>query len=245
MISQRGGCILGESLVPPERDERRQFFHPFRVRAVSLAPVRTFAVEQMQAGEEPAVIAALARAFYDDPLFGFFVPNLLKQMKSLIAFMNSGVKDARAFGDVWVAHTDGKVAGAAVWLPPGGYPRGARRELMTYVRTLPTFVYCGRRMPRAVSLLGAVDKAHHELKGPHYYLAILGTDPEFQRTGAGSAVLAPVLERCDTQGLPAYLETQKEANVAYYARHRFELVQKIEHTGCPPIWTLLRQPKPG
>ena len=205
--------------------------------------MRHFDVDHMRAGEEPAVIAALARAFYDDPLFGFFVPNLLKQMKSLMSFMSSGVKDARPFGDVWVAHADGKVAGAAVWLPPGAYPRGARRDLMTYVRTMPTLVYSGKRIGRAVALLGAVDKAHHELHGPHYYLAILGTDPEFQRTGAGSAVLAPVLERCDTEGLPAYLETQKEANIAYYARHRFNLVQKLEVAGCPPVWTLLREPR--
>ena len=114
---------------------------------------------------------------------------------------------------------------------------------MTYVRTSPTFVHTGKRIGRAVALLGAVDKAHHELHEPHYYLGILGTDPQFQRTGAGTAVLAPVLERCDTEGLPAYLETQKEENIAYYARHRFELVQKIEVNGCPPIWTLLRQPR--
>ena len=243
MISQGSGGSVGESRVPAEWHERSQFFHAIRVRPVSLSPVRQFDVDHMHAGEEPAVIAALARAFYDDPLFGFFVPNLMKQMKSLIAFMNSGVKDARPFGDVWLAHTDGKVAAAAVWLPPGAYPRGARRDLMTYVRTLPTFVHSGKRVVRAVALLGAVDKAHHELKGPHYYLAILGTDPGFQRTGAGSAALSPVLERCDTEGLPAYLETQKEANIAYYARHRFELVQKIEISGCPPIWTLLRQPR--
>ena len=205
--------------------------------------MRQFDVDRLRTGEEPAVIAALARAFYDDPLFGFFVPNLLKQMKSLVAFMNSGVKDARAFGDVWVAHANGKVASAAVWLPPGAYQRGARRDLMTYVRTLPTFVHSGKRFGRAVALLGVVDKAHHDVARPHYYLALLGTDPEFQRTGAGSAVLAPVLERCDTEGLPAYLETQKEANIAYYARHRFELVQKIELPGCPPVWTLIRQPR--
>ena len=202
-----------------------------------------FDVDRMQASDEPAVIAALARAFYDDPLFGFFVPNLLKQMKGLIAFMSSGVKDARPFNEVWVAHADGAVAGAAVWLPPGGYPRSPRRELMTYVRTLPTFVQCGKRIGRSIALLGAVDKAHHEVHGPHFYLAILGSDPQFQRTGAGTAVLAPVLERCDTEGLPAYLETQKEENIAYYARHRFELVQKVEVNGCPPIWTLQREPK--
>jgi GNAT superfamily N-acetyltransferase len=205
--------------------------------------VRHFDVDRMQSAEQPAVVAALARAFYDDPLFGFFVPNLVRQMKTLVAFMNSGVRDASSFDDIWVAHADGKVAGAAVWLPPGGYPRGRRRELMTYVRTLPTFVQCGKRVGRAMALLGAVDNAHHELHGAHYYLAILGSDPQFQRTGAGTAVLAPVLDRCDIEGIPAYLETQKEENIAYYARHRFEVVQKIEITDCPPIWTLLRQPR--
>jgi len=205
--------------------------------------MRQFDVDRLQSSEEPAVIAALSRAFYDDPLFGFFVPHLVKQTKALVSFMRSGVKDASPFNEVWVAHADGKVASAAVWLPPGAYPRGARRDLMTYVRTLPTLFLCGRRLGRAVALLGAVDKAHHEIHEPHYYLGILGSDPQFQRSGAGTAVLAPVLERCDTEGLPAYLETQKEANIAYYARHRFDVVQKIEIEGCPPIWTLLRTPK--
>lgn len=204
--------------------------------------MRQFDVDRMQRSEQPAVVAALARAFFDDPLFGFFIPDLTKQSKGLLSFMSSGVKDACPFGDVWVARADGKVAGAAVWLPPGSYPRGFRRELMTYVRTMPTLVLTGKRLGRAVALLGAVDKAHHDIRGPHYYLGILGSDPQFQRTGAGTAVLAPVLDRCDTEGLPAYLETQKEANIAYYARHRFDVVQKIEITGCPPIWTLLRQP---
>src|SRR5215210_7035262 len=100
--------------------------------------MRQFEVDRMQPRDEPAIIAALARAFYDDPLFGFFVPNLLKQSKALVAFMKSGVKDASSFGDIWVAQAEGKIACAAVWLPPNGYPRPFRRELMTYVRTSPT-----------------------------------------------------------------------------------------------------------
>ena len=203
----------------------------------------TFAVNRIQPNDQSPVIAALARAFYDDPLFGFFVPDLVKQHKALVAFMSSGVKDAAPFDEIWVAHADGKVACAAVWLPPGGYPRSVKREVMTYVRTAPTLVQCGPRIGRAFALLSAVDKAHHALHEPHYYLAILGTDPQYQRTGAGTAVLAPVLERCDTEGLPAYLETQKEENLAYYARHRFDLVQKIEIEGCPPVWTLRREPR--
>ena len=189
------------------------------------------------------MVAALARAFYDDPLFGYFVPDPVSQCKGLLTFMGASVADAKQFGEIWIARTGGKIACGAVWLPPGAYPRGVRRDLMTYLRTLPTLVHCGRRLGRAVALLTAVDKVHHEIHEPHYYLAILGTDPEFQRAGAAGAALAPVLERCDTEGLPAYLETQKEANIAYYARHRFELVQKIEIAGCPPIWTLFRQPR--
>ena len=88
--------------------------------------MRPFAVDRLQPHEQSPVVAALARAFFDDPLFGFFVPDLVKQQKSLIAFMRAGVKDAAPFGDCYVAHADGKVACAAIWLPPGRYPRGVR-----------------------------------------------------------------------------------------------------------------------
>ncbi len=160
-----------------------------------------------------------------------------------MSFMSAGVKDATPFGEIHLARADEKVACAAVWLPPGAYPRGVRRDVMSYARSAPTFAHCGPRIGRALALLSAVDKAHHEQPDPHFYLAILGADPQFQRSGAGSAALGPVLERCDTEGLPAYLETQKVENISYYARHRFDVVQKIEVKGCPPIWTLRREPR--
>jgi GNAT superfamily N-acetyltransferase len=207
-----------------------------------MAP-RTFEVGRMQRAERPAVVGALARAFYDDPLFGFFVPHHVRQTATLLTFMSSGITDAAPFDEIWVARTVGKIAATAAWLPPGAYPRGFRRDAMSYVRAVPVFTRVGRRLGASVRLLTEADKAHHELQEPHYYLAILGTDPLFQRAGAGSAVLRPVLERCDEQGLPAYLETQKEENVVYYARHGFEVVKRLDVRGCPPVWTLLRRPR--
>ena len=207
---------------------------------------QVFDVDRMRPGEQPAVVGALARAFYDDPLFNYFLPNPVAQTKGLLSFMAAGLADAMPFGEIWIARTGGKVACAAVWLPPGAYPRGLRRDLLTNLRGTPTFVRSGRRISGAIRLLAAVDKAHHELNEPHFYLGILGTDPLRQRTGAGHAALQPVLERCDAEGLPAYLETQKEENLAYYARHAFDVVQKLEVAGVPPLWTLLRNPKvPG
>ena len=204
---------------------------------------RTFDVERMQRSETTAVVAALARAFYDDPLFGYFLPDLVAQSKGLLHYMRAAVADAAPFGEIWIAHTDGKIACGAVWLPPGAYPRGFRRELMTNVRAVPAFIRTGRRLSGALRLLGTLDKAHHEIHEPHYYLGILGTDPVYQRTGGGSAALQPVLDKCDTEGVAAYLETQKEDNLAYYARHAFELIQKVEVAGVPPVWTLLRKPR--
>jgi GNAT superfamily N-acetyltransferase len=197
----------------------------------------------MRGDEQSAVVGALARAFYDDPLFGHFIPDAVAQTKALLAFMGAGVADAVKFGDVWVSRVDGKIACAAVWLPPGAYPRGIRRDALTNLRGSPTFARAGRRIGGAFRLLSAVDKAHHAIDVPHYYLAILGTDPRFQRSGAGSATLGPVLDRCDREGLLAYLETQKEENIAYYARHAFEVVQKVEVKDVPPIWTLSRKPR--
>jgi len=206
---------------------------------------RTYDVDRMQSGERSAVVGALARAFYDDPLFNFFVSDPISQSRGLLTFMSAAVADALPFGEIWVAHANGKIACAAVWLPPGKYPRGTRRDLMTNLRGVPTFVRSGRRISGALRLLNALDKAHHDIEGPHYYLAILGTDPLYQRAGAGMAALHPVLQKCDEEGLVAYLETQKEENLAYYARHSFELIDKIEVAGVPPVWTMSRQPRPA
>jgi GNAT superfamily N-acetyltransferase len=204
---------------------------------------RTFEVDRMRAEDRSAVVGTLARAFYDDPLFNHFVPDPVSQSKGLLTFMGAGVSDAAPFGEVWIARTDGKLACAAVWLPPGAYPRTVRRDLLSNLRGAPTFMRSGRRVAGAVRLVAVLDKAHHAVDEPHYYLNLLGTDPLFQRVGAGAAVLQPVLTRCDAEGVSAYLETQKEDNLAYYARYAFELVQKVDVKGVPPIWTMLRRPR--
>src|SRR5262249_52746680 len=131
--------------------------------------------------------------------------------------------------------------GAAVWLRPGSYPRGTRRDLAQLMRIVPNARGLGSRLPAAMRLLARMDQEHpHE---EHWYLAILGVDPLNQRTGAGAALLRPVLERCDTEGLPAYPEGQREENVLGFAGSGFGLVQVLDVKGCPPLWTMRREPK--
>ena len=79
---------------------------------------------------------------------------------------------------------------------------------------------------------------------PHYYLAVLGTEPEFQGRGIGSALLRPVLDICDRDEIPAYLESSKERNIAFYARHGFRVTREVTLPKGPPVWLMWRDPRP-
>jgi hypothetical protein len=46
------------------------------------------------------------------------------------------------------------------------------------------------------------------------------------------------------RGVPAYLETSTEANVAWYRHHGFEVQHEVRPVaGGPPVWTMWREPR--
>jgi GNAT superfamily N-acetyltransferase len=65
-----------------------------------------------------------------------------------------------------------------------------------------------------------------------------------QSKGIGSAVLGAMLERCDTEGMPAYLESSNLRNVPFYARHGFEATGEIVvGKGAPTVTAMWRTPR--
>lgn len=185
------------------------------------------------------VVVTTARAFWPDPLFGYFARNHVHHHGFVPSVLRPVIADARGHGEVWVARTQRGVAGSASWIAPGMMPRSKGRDLRIARGALGAFAR-GRNRADALRLLGAVDRRHpHE---PHWYLALLGVDPRFQRQGVGQALVRPVLDRCDEEGLPAYLETQKEENLAFYGRFGFSELHRVERRGGPPIWLLWRVP---
>ena len=92
----------------------------------------------------------------------------------------------------------------------------------------------------ALGVLAEMSEVHPS--EPHWYLEGLGTHPDWQRRGLASAVLDPVLEQCDADRLPAYLETQRETNVPFYRRHGFEVIgTKQLPDGGPNMWLMWRE----
>ena len=80
-------------------------------------------------------------------------------------------------------------------------------------------------------------------RAPHLYLATIGTDPSVQGRGYGSALMRVVLDRCDTDGMPSYVESSKESNIAFYNRHGYELVGEIVvPDSAVKLWLMWREP---
>jgi ribosomal protein S18 acetylase RimI-like enzyme len=128
--------------------------------------------------------------------------------------------------------------GAALWDPPGTW----RTTWLEMARSAPTLLAAiGPRIPRALGGLALMEKSHP--RQPHWYLAMLGTDPPQQGKGVVAALLDPVLTRCDTEGLGAYLESSKPANVPYYERFGFRVTGQIDLPDGPPLWPMWRDPR--
>lgn len=181
---------------------------------------------------------ALARAFDDDPVMMHLWPDEPKRRRILPAFFAAELHKVHLPQDeVWTTHD---LSAGALWDPPGKWKLGVAGQL----RLLPSMIRLfGSGLPRASMTLAAAE-AKHPKQPPHYYLAILGTDTDKQGKGHGSAALAPVLEKCDNEGVPAYLESSKERNIPFYRRHGFEVTEEIRlGKGGPPVWGMWREPR--
>jgi len=204
------------------------------------APGPEAAVRLAAEADVAPMCAVLARAFDDDPVACYLVPSARRRPPALRAFFRLQLlKDHYlAFGG---AYTTDDHAGVATWAPPGKPRMTGVRAFLSVVPLVP--YYAGPALPRALRFLDRLEAAHP--KEPHWYLATLGTEPALQGRGIGSALLAPVLARCDADGVRSYLESSKESNIAFYRRHRFEVTGELRTEGGPTLWQMWREPSPA
>jgi len=195
------------------------------------------AIRRAERSEHTALAAMLARAFFDDPVTGWVCrPDRLRP-RMLERFFGTRLKQLGRHGEIWT--TDG-LESAAVWAPPDGWKTTVGEDVdLTRSQLHPRLAW---RLPLVVrGLLGI--QAKHPPQPPHWYLAILGTEPAAQGRGLGSAMLGPILDECDRDGVPAYLESSKERNVAFYGRHGFRVTEELRLPRGPRVWLMWREPR--
>jgi GNAT superfamily N-acetyltransferase len=195
-------------------------------------------VRPITPGDLDAVGAALGRAFADDPVFTYLSPwlEVEERARKLAPFFRVEARQRARAAGVW---TSGAGEGAAIWAPPDRWRTSVRDGLglaWTILRA------AGPRGVRSLPVLQRIEKEHPT--EPHWYLATLGTDPAHQGKGIGGALLEPVLARCDREGLPAYLESSKLANVPFYERFGWQVTSELVlPKGGPTLYLMWREPR--
>jgi ribosomal protein S18 acetylase RimI-like enzyme len=192
-------------------------------------------IQKLREEHVPQVLDAVARAFYDDPLMSWVVPRDSRRKKRLLA--GFGLFLRRIWLPQGECYTTDRLAGGSFWLPPGTWHIPVREQLRLLPATIRAF---GRDFSRLARILAAVDAKHP--RAPHYYLPVVGVAPEWQGRGFGAALLRPVLERCDREHMPAYLEASTPRNRALYERCGFGVKEELSVGGSPPFWLMWREP---
>jgi GNAT superfamily N-acetyltransferase len=194
-------------------------------------------VRRATAADSTRVAATLASAFAVDPVCCWMCGQDDTQRR-MTPFWTSLAKTGLAKPD-HVIYVADDLSGAAVW-------RGIDKwkvPTSEVLRTAPAILRSLRsRAPLTLGLLSAMEKVHPT--EPHYYLEFLGTRGDMQGKGVGSAVIAPILERCDREGVAAYLESSNRKNVPFYARHGFVETGEISAPrGGPKLTAMRREPR--
>lgn len=196
-------------------------------------PTRT-TVRRAGTNDVAPMVDVLVRAFDADPVINWFVRQDGARTQGFTRFFELAARQLTLpFGEVYTA---AEHSGAALWAPPGTWQLGPD-DVEPLLADL-TAAFGDDKLERSLQGMEAMDALHpHE---PHFYLLLLGVAPGRQSQGIGSALLRTVLDRCDEQGLPAYLEATSPRNVALYERHGFAITDTLTLPDGPPVWLMWR-----
>ena len=185
-------------------------------------------VREAGVGDLAQVSATLADAFTTDPILQWLAPSQRsdRRLRRLI-----GIELA------YYVFPAGRVLTTADF---SGANPSCRRQVEMSVPLSAAIGSCalGLRLPRARRL----QLPRASTQEPHYYIRYLGVATRFQGQGIGTALLRPTLDRCDAEGVAAYLEASTERSAALYERLGFIHLGELRVPDGPRFWPMRRPP---
>lgn len=187
-----------------------------------------------------AVGATLTAAFMNYPVNCYALPDAERRRKLLLWTYPRWVRAMMFRGE---ALTTPDFAGAALWRKPeSGLWKWLLDQLRAGLLQAP-FKLRPDELWRLVKVdAEATKRMRRSLRSPHWVLDLLGVAPEHQGRGVSRRLLEPTLAQADVQGLPCYLITNKEENIAIYGRFGFEIIEEGLMSGTDVMFYELRRP---
>jgi len=191
------------------------------------------AVRQATASDVSTMADILARAF-DGPITVWHVPDDEQRVDVMRRFFKAGLEH------VWLRHgevftTVGDVTGCCIWVPPGAESIRDRDTELFDEACEGIF----HDFPRSIELFAMFDSLHPT--EPRYYLPFIAVEPNLHKRGVGTAMLGPVLAKCDREGIVAYLEADDRSK-PFHERNGFSVIGEVPLPDGPSIWQMERLP---
>ena len=179
------------------------------------------------------------RAFQGERMFISLVPDEATRGRSLPHIFEVLIRYGVLYGEVYA--TSEELEGVAVWLPFEAVKMSPWRTLRSGGLSLLTKVNWG--VLATFQRFEAAERRTHERLAsfPHWYLALIGVDPRFQGRGLAGSLLRPMLSHMDVEGVPCYLETHSQKNVAIFRHFGFRVLEEFDSSvEGRSLWAMLR-----
>ncbi|MBO1336126.1 GNAT family N-acetyltransferase [Streptomyces sp. VRA16 Mangrove soil] len=199
-------------------------------------------IRRAEQGDRERIVRLLDTAFMDDPVSGWVFPGEEYRRARHAGLMGvfTDATLAEGYADLL---EDGSAV--ALWMDVPDHPHAdadpdAEENGPAQVREA-----VDPDNARIEEIARTLDRTHPQGRA-HTYLWMIGVAPGRQGEGLGTSLMAPVLERCDREGRPAYLEASSARSRALYERLGFAFTgTAIELPDGPTMWPMWREPQAG
>lgn len=164
----------------------------------------------------------MARAFHEDPLMIFYIPDPVEREKKLPHLYEFLLKFTFKNGEAYA--TSKNLEGIAVVFLAPNFKMNIWQGV--WYGGISLYFKLGPEVMKKMMNQPDIEIIHNRLAPKnHWYLEILAVDPKLQGRGFGRKLLKPVLQRSKQTALPCYLETQQPNNVSLYQKFGFKLLE--------------------
>lgn len=195
------------------------------------------AIRAADEGDRELVVRLLDEAFQDDPVSGWVFPDAEYRRTTHHRLMAAFTDAVFADGRIDLAE-DG--AACALWLsvPAEAHPENGEDEAVGLRELVDPD-------NERVETIARLMSESHPAGRAHEYLWMIAVTPDRQGEGLGAALIRHVLDRCDREGLPAYLEASSERSTKLYERLGYAFTDRtLDLPDGPHMYPMWREPRP-
>jgi ribosomal protein S18 acetylase RimI-like enzyme len=201
------------------------------------------AIRRAGADDREVVVGLLDEVFRNDPVSSWIFPDPEHRLRKHGTLMGAFADQVFAEGRIDMTE-DGKAV--ALWLSMPAAGDAAEAEDGAHGDDDPAaFREAVDPANERVEQIARIMGESHPTDRAHEYLLLIAVDARLQGRSRGTELISAVLERCDREGVAAYLEASSERSRGLYERLGFVFTGRtLDLPDGPQMWPMWRDPRP-